>query len=80
MFFLVEESQHMKLMTGAFNKKSSLAPKNNVTFILKTVFLEEIVNMISRVSKLSVLLCVNPVTIPYRVFEDIYFSLNNWDC
>ena len=32
MFFLVEENQHVKLMTEAFNKKASLTPKNDVTF------------------------------------------------
>ena len=77
--FYAEENQHKKLMTGAFYKKASRTQKN-YSFILKTIFFREIENMIvCSIVKLTVLLCLNPVTIPYSVFEDIYLSLNNWD-
>ena len=36
----------MKLMTGAFSKKTSLTQKIDVTFILKIAFSGEIVNII----------------------------------
>ena len=70
--FYAEENQHMKLMTEAFNKKASRTQKN-YSFILKTKFFREIVNIIvCSIVNLTVLLCINPVTIPYLVFEDIY--------
>ena len=72
MLFLLEENRHMKLMTRAFNKKTDLSQKNDVTFILKTPFFAEIVNMIGYcIRKLSILLRPNSLTIPYIVFADI---------
>ena len=77
--FYAEENQHIKLMTGAFYEKASPIQKN-YSFILKTIFFRDIVNMIvCSIVKLTILLCLNPVTIPYSVFGDIYLSLNNWD-